>query len=332
MKLLFLRSFSKHDNEFLLSELSNLYDIIIPDDFSNKSLLELVKNVDVCLGLNINKELIENAQFLKLIQIPGAGVNMIDFNIFKGKKIKVCNSHSNAKYVAEYGVALLFALIKKIHIHDNFLRNGSWFKPKNDDSDLLFLNDTLINKKIGIIGFGHIGQNIAKFLQPYEVDFLVLDKKAKSTNLNIYNGTFNIENLNNLLKKSDIIFTTIPLTEETRNLLDIEKFKIMKRDAYLINISRSEVVNKKALFNSLKNNIIRGAAIDVWYNDSVEKNGLKFPSDEFPFHELNNILLSPYRAGYVMNYSPHLYDVVKNLKLFALTNTVINEIDINLGY
>jgi len=106
----------------------------------------------------------------------------------------------------------------------------------------------------------------------------------------------------------------------------------MKRDAYLINISRSEVVNKKALFNSLKNNIIRGAAIDVWYNDSVEKNGLKFPSDEFPFHELNNILLSPYRAGYVMNYSPHLYDVVKNLKLFALTNTVINEIDINLGY
>ena len=127
--------------------------------------------------------------------------------------------------------------------------------------------------------------------------------------------------LDELLLRSDAVFVTLPLTPRTRDLISFKQFDLMKKSAYLINVARGPIVNQEALYNALKNFRIAGAAIDVWYDD---------PS--FPFHGLDNIVLSSYRAGYVRNDSPHLWDTVKNLKLFAEGEEPINAIDIEKGY
>ncbi len=137
MKLLFLRQFSDSDTKYLIDNLCNNYTIIIPQEFDDNTLISKIRDIDVCLGVKLSKELIDNANTLKLIQIPGAGANMLNLGLLKHTHIKVSNSHSNAPYVAEYGLSLLFSLMKKIHIHDRYMREGIWFKPKNDETDYL---------------------------------------------------------------------------------------------------------------------------------------------------------------------------------------------------
>lgn len=324
MKLLFLRSFNVKDREYLVKNLSDLYDICIPDDFSENNLAKAIKDATVCIGNNITRKVLDQAKMLKVLQVPGAGINNFKSEIFSSYEGKVCNSHSNAKFVAEFGVALLFTLLKKIHLHDQKMRVGQWFKPTNTDDDLYYLSDSLYDKNVGFVGFGAIGKKAARLLAPYDCKFF-----ANDPNPNTDIATF--LPLDDLIKKSDVLFITVPLTSKTLNLINKERFELMKNSALLVNISRGDIVDEDDLYQALSKKQIAGAAIDVWYDMLIE-NDLKYPSKRNPFHKLKNIVLSPYRAGYLMDLSPHLFDVVKNLRLFAKTGELINVVNVKEGY
>jgi lactate dehydrogenase-like 2-hydroxyacid dehydrogenase len=285
--------------------------------------------VNVFIGNKISKELIDVAEKLELIQVPGAGVDNLDLKLLYNKNIQVCNSHSNAPYVAEHAVALLFSLLKKISIHDRLMRDGLWFRPKHDKRDDHYLSDSIIGKTVGFLGFGNVAQNIARFLSGFEVSFIAYEKKP-----NRHKNAVKIDyfSLNEVMARSDILFITLPLTDETKDSVSIENLKLMKDSAYLVNISRGPVVNQEALYESLKGNYIRSAAIDVWYDDICIEGDKKYPSKRYPFHKLQNIVLSPYRASYIREMSPHLSDVVDNLVLFATKNKLKNIVDIYEEY
>jgi phosphoglycerate dehydrogenase-like enzyme len=333
MKLLFLRKFINSDTKYLLESLSSDYEIVIPEDYSDENLTKLIKDSDVCLGNNISKAVSENMGNLRLFQVPGAGVNQLDLGPFREQNVMIGNSHSNAEYVAEYAISLLFALLKKTHHHDRFIREGIWFRPRGDESDFPFLSDTIFNKRLGFIGFGNIGQRIARMLSGFNLKSLVF---SKSNHLmfddDCFQNNISFANLTTVLKESDILFVTLPLTEETRNLLSSQNIGYLKKSAYLINVSRAQIIDKKALYEGLSTGGILGAALDVWYDDGYEQNGKKYPSSEFPFHELNNIVLSAYRAGYVMQSSPHLKGVIENLLSFARNGKLICEVNLQKGY
>lgn len=333
MKLLFLRPFSNSDTRFLVNGLSEDYDVIVPDDYSEGNLLRLIENVDVCVGNNVSDTLLSNGKEVKVFQVLGAGVNHLDLDLFSRRSVKIGNSHSNAPYVAEYAISLLFALIKKIHHHDRLMRSGTWFNPTGDEADISFLSDTIYNKKLGFLGFGNIGQRIAQLLSGFNLEAVVCSKKNKLIFENKYfRERVHFSDLREVLEKADIIFITLPLTKETDNLLSTENFKHLKKSTYLINISRAQIIDKKELYENLFNKNIQGAALDVWYDDVYEINGKKYPSKEYPFHDLQNIVLSPYRAGYVKQMTPHLTGVVENLLLYAKEGELKYVVNAEKGY
>jgi|TARA_B100001971_G_C18242430_1_gene571809 phosphoglycerate dehydrogenase-like enzyme len=333
MKLLFLRPFSSSDTKYLTDSLSKDYEIIIPNDFSENNLVKLIGNIDVCLGNNISKTVLNNGEKLKVFQVPGAGVNQLDLDMFCRKGVKVGNSHSNALYVAEYTISLLFTLLKKTHHHDRFMREGTWFRPSGDERDLPYLSDTIFGKKLGFLGFGNIGQRIALYLSGFSLDALVFSKSNRVMFENSYfKEKIHFTSLANVLKESDVLFITLPLTKETRNLLSFNNFTYLNKGIYLINVSRAEIIGKKELYEGLLKGTIQGAALDVWYNDIYEDNSKKYPSKEYPFHNLNNVVLSPYRAGYVKQMTSHLEGVVENLLVYVREGRLKYVVNMGKGY
>jgi phosphoglycerate dehydrogenase-like enzyme len=324
-KILFLRKFSNFDENYLSRSLSEYFDLIFPNNFDNIVMGEYIKDVEVCVGNSITKDLFNKARRLEIFQIPGVGINLLDLNLFKKSDIIIGNSHSSSVYVAEYAVSMALSLIKKIHLHDSMMRKGEWFRPTGAKSDEDFMSDTIIGKTIGIFGYGSIGQNIAKMCSSFGCKILYSNKR--SSNTNIKSVSFDI-----LTKESDILFISAPLTESTRGVFNDQVFNNMKESSYLINVSRAEIVIEGSLFSALIENKIRGAGSDVWYNYKSEKDGGKYPSKRFDFHLLNNILLSPYRAGYIFHKSPHLDGVIENLIYYHRTGSLKYTANIDNGY
>jgi D-3-phosphoglycerate dehydrogenase len=325
-KIVLLRRFQKHDLEYIVNNLSNYYKIIIPEDYSEEKLCELVTDADVLIGNTVSKKVLDSAKNLKVFQVPGAGVDKIDLSIFKNKGIKLFNSHSNSYYVAEYAIGLMFSLIKKICNNDRNMRDGKWLNPNRDIENV---PDTINRKTIGFLGFGNIGQNIASNLKGFDIKILAFDSKKDSdeSKLNV-----SFESLEKVLKESDIIFNVLPLTKDTKDLIKMKEFLMMKKTSFLINISRGRIINEKDLFEALEDKIIAGAAIDVWYDDVYDSDKGKFPSKKYDFHKLENIVLSPYCASISKLKSTHIVDVVSNLKKFAQGGNIINIVDLTEGY
>lgn len=333
LTLMFLRKFSHVDTKYLMENLSRTYNIIIPEDFSRENLVRLAAEADVFLGNAIFKELIEAAANLKVIQTQGAGVDNMDLKLLSGKNIILCNSHVNTWYVAEHAVGMLFSLIKKIHIHDRFVREGKWFVLQDEEKDYPYLSDSIKGNTVGFIGFGHIARHVARFLSGFGVTYLAYRRKGTTSSIED-NEPFRVSfsDLQMVLSRSDVIFVAVPLTENTRDMISADEFNLMKRTAYLINVARGPVVNQKSLYEALEERQIAGAAIDVWYDDVYKQGDKKYPSQRYPFHNLENILISPYRAGYIRNGSPHLTGAVENLILYAAEGRVTNVVDIEAGY
>ena len=212
------------------------------------------------------------------------------------------------------------------------MRSGKWFKPSGIDEDKHYISDTIIGKNIGILGFGHVGRSILKMLSGFENKFFILSKNENEIINKGNKKQIEKVDLKSIMSESEILFIALPLTKKTNSMMGQKEFELINKKTYLINVSRAEIIEKKYLYNALLYEKIKGAALDVWYSDIYGKWGKQYPCKEYPFHKLNNVLLSPYRAGYVQNMSPHLEGVVENLLLFANNGEVLEQVDYIDGY
>lgn len=334
MKVLLTKPFFNTDIEYIKSKLNKQVEIIMPADFSEDAMIKVVPEADVLFGAFITERLLEAAKNVKFIQVPWTGVDNLDFGLLKKHKVTICNSHSNATIVAEHAVALMFDAAKKISYHDRLLRQGNWNRPKPDHSnEVLPFSQIISNSKIGIIGFGAIGKKIYQMLSGFSCQFKVFTKDSVgdySLNQNI--EVFSPEEKDKNLSDLDFVFIAIPLTDETKGALNHTFFNSMSRKAIIINISRGAVFNEKDLYNALFNKTIAGAAIDTWYNYPDKENPITHPSKQYDFHLLNNLVLSPHRAGFIDGSFPHLDDAIENLNRLAEGKGLINIISLDKKY
>jgi|SRR3989344_4917018 len=311
LTLLSLHPFNSQDILKLREGLQEMYTLIFPDDFSEENLLFWAQSADVLLGMKVSEKVLANSPNLKLIQTPGAGVEKLPLSLLKQRGIILCNSHSNSYYVAEYAIALVLALAKKIVL-------------PNEDP---FVSGSLRGKVVAVLGYGNIGQKVCDFLKSFDCTVTVFRRQKGDEGSAIHF----IPDLKEVLSRADYIIVTLPLTSTTKGLLGEKEFAIMKKSACIINVGRGPVIDQEALYTALKEGSIRAAAIDVWYDDFVKSSNVVQYSTKFPFEKLNNIILSPYRAA-IMEGAPHLDDVIRNLRLFATTSKVINQVDLEQGY
>ncbi|MFX1419247.1 MAG: NAD(P)-dependent oxidoreductase [Promethearchaeota archaeon] len=312
----FTSTLPRHVREYLNKKLKLLenVEVIFPEDTSVKALIKLVQSADILIGWRPSKEILINATKLKLFINPGAGVHhLLELfrEINKDQKVLLINGHGNSYFVAQHTVALLLTLMNKIIPHHEWMRQGKWRTGDEDTASI-----PLRFKKVGLLGYGAINQKVHRFLSGFDIEFSILRKHWEKQESPLSNRVkrYEYSEFHKFLKNVDILIIAVPVTSLTRNMIGKKELKLLGPKGLVVNVSRGEIIDEESLFNALQKRIIQGAAIDVWYNYNPESNeeGKIYPFT-FPFHNLDNIVLSPHRGYSPFNDLLRWNEVIENI-------------------
>ena len=251
---------------------------------SEEEMISKVGDADalVCLGTEkIDKEIMDAGKRLKIIANYAVGYNNIDVDYATKKDIMVTNTPGVlTETTADLTWALLMAIARRIVEGDGLTRAGKFTGWKPD----LLLGSDIHGKTLGIVGFGRIGQAVAKRASGFDMKVLYHDVRPVAQEIEqAYKATY--VDLDTLLKQSDFVSLHVPLTDSTYHLMDEGKLALMKPTAYLINAARGPVIDEQTLVKVLKERKIAGAALDVYEKEPELSPGLS---------ELDNVVLVPH--------------------------------------
>lgn len=256
--------------------------------------VEIIQDYDAVLirsKFKIDKNFIDKASNLKVIARAGAGLENIDTEYCKAKNIQVVNSpEGNRDAVAEHILAMLLMYFNKINIASAQVKNGVWDRENN-------WGEELSKKTVGIIGYGNMGQALAKRLACFDTEILVYDKYKTGFS----NKMVKEVPLTEIQKNADILSFHVPLTNETKYYFDDEFAMKMQKQFYLINTSRGAVVNTKSLVKCLKNNKIKAAFLDVLEYEKFNFENAFLDTSNADLQYLiksDNVVLTPHIAGW----------------------------------
>lgn len=222
---------------------------------------------------------------LRHIAKHGVGTNDIDVKAATALGIPVSmTTGSNGHSVAEHALALIMALVKDLPRQDALIRNGIWDKNQ-------YRGRELRGQRLGLVGFGFIGQTLARMAGVIGMIVSAFDPHAPDSAF--HDGVCRETDLDTLLANADIVSLHCPLTSETQNLIDARRIGLMKQGAFLINTARGEVVDENALIAALEEGHLAGAGLDSF---AVEPPGINSP-----LFRLSNTLVTPHVAGVTLD-------------------------------
>lgn len=264
---------------------------------------EFIKEVEVFIaaGWKDIERLLPKLKNLKMIQTLSAGVNHLHFDRIPEHVIVCSNAGANAVAVAELALTHILVALKKYVYRYEEMKKGKF--PQMIESRLLR------DKTVGIIGLGNVGTSLIRLLKCFSSKIMGISRSGRTRKNIDFVG--DIGDLDYLLSQADIVVLALPLTKETRGLINREKLKLMKKDAILVNVARGKIIVEKDLFEHLKENPQFTAALDTWwhYGDEFKQ--------EYPFEKLPNVLMTPHCGGVYENFWEDLIrHAAENVKLF----------------
>ena len=334
MKVLLTKKFQSSDVDYIKSRLHDGIELIEPKEFTEDSVVASIPGVDVLLGGMLTEKVVEASTHIKLFQIPWTGVDTVNFELLRKHNVDcVCNSHSNASVVAEHAMALYGAVAKKLAYHDSQMREGNWnrISPKGNEVDPF--SRSMSNQNVVFVGYGAVNRAVHKILKGFDPKVSVVNRSGQV--IDPVDGDVEVvscEKITSVLVKADVIFVAIPLTEETTGLINENCFSAMSQDTILINVARGSVICEKSLYSSLNEKRIFGAGIDTWYNYPKPGEAQTFPSTDYAFQQLHNLVMSPHRAGYINSGFPHLDDAILNLNNLKSGKPLVNVVSAEARY
>ncbi len=288
---------------------------------------EHIREASVYLTFTVDQTVIDKAKHLKLIQIPVVGINQISKTINMHEAI-ICNVHGNSLATAEHAIALMLSAAKNIVANHIDLAHGIWHNLLTDKIKTIQIS----GKSAGIIGFGAIGKHIARLCKCIGMNVNILKRTpVRAEDASNIDAVFTDGNINRLIDISDFIIIALPLTHKTRGMIGENELKRMK-GKIIVNIARGPIIDEEALFYALKNSILKGAGIDVWYNYPNAEHQTCLPSN-FPFHQLQNVIISPHCGGLTVEGMSECYvQAFDNIKDLYNGKTLSNIIDLKEWY
>lgn len=268
---------------------------------------------------------------LQALIIPFAGFPertrrlMLDF-----PHITVYNLHHNAAPTAEMALALLLAAAKFIIPIDRTFRAHDWSPRYQSDPSI-----TLEGKTALILGFGHIGQRVGSYCQALGMHVLAIRRRPGKDILPGLRATVHpTAALPELLPKADVLIITLPFTPETDKLIGAKELALLPQHALLVNVGRGRIVDQAALYQALKDGTILAAGLDVWYNYPSEPDTRQHtPPADYPFHELDNVVMSPHRGGdSTASEALRMAHLASLLNALAHAESVSNQVNVMAGY
>ncbi|HTO11563.1 MAG TPA: 2-hydroxyacid dehydrogenase [Candidatus Binatia bacterium] len=249
-------------------------------------------DVDALITLAFTREMAAAAGRLKLVQVPGAGLDRID-RAALGASTALANVYGHEVGIAEYALGSMLALTRQFGRLDAALRRGTWESQWAVGAAAPPPWPELAGKTLGILGYGHIGACLARRARAFDMTVLAIRRSPRPDADALVSGP---EALDAVLARADYVVVTLPLTAETRGRLGAREFARMKRTAMLVNVARAEIVDEDALYQALVERTLAAAALDVWYR--YPKAAGPTPPARRPFHELDNVLMTPHVSGW----------------------------------
>jgi D-3-phosphoglycerate dehydrogenase len=263
-------------------------------EWSREKIGEELPNFDgvvIRSRIKLDKELIDKGTKLKFIARAGAGMENIDVPYAESKGIKCLPSaEGNRDAVGEHALGMLLCLFNNICRADRQVRDGIWIREGNRGVELQ-------GKTVGIIGYGNMGSAFAQRLKGFDCTVLAYDKYKK----NYSDGFIKESTLETLFEKTDVLSIHLPLTEETKYIIDGPFLENFKKNIYFINTSRGKQVKTDDLVTCMKSGKVLGACIDVLEYESLSFEGLdksKLPESFGYLTESDRVVLTPHIAGW----------------------------------
>lgn len=281
--------------------------------------------------------------------VPFAGVPPATAELLKTRKnLTLHNLHHNAPETAETAIALLLAASRRIVTADQALRKGNW-TPRYTPEECVRLE----GMKAVVLGMGSIGTRVAIVLDALGVNVVGIRRHLKNAAEEALRAlvegpgieTVSFEHFEEVLQSANILMITLPQTKETENLITQRHLEALKKPSILVNVARAQIVNEKDLYEALKEKILHAAGCDVWYRYPKHPEGIvpgyfempeeakhTFPS-EYPFHELDNLVMSPHRGG-ASAYAERarVEHLAMLIRARATTGEMPNRVDLDAGY
>jgi phosphoglycerate dehydrogenase-like enzyme len=291
MKVAFAGSFAVRLAEPVRAQLAVPCEVIADDEVR---IIPRLAETDVLVSMGFTKEMAEAGRRLRLIQVPGAGLDRIDRSALRAG-MHLANAYGHEAGIAEYVIGAMIALTRSFGRIDAKLRIGEWESQWAVGAQAPPLWAELAGKTLGILGFGHIGEALARRAQAFDMKVCAIRRQESEVpdGVSFIGG---LERLDQVLRQSDYLAITLSLSPETRNLLNAQRLQLMKPAAYLINVARAEIVEETALYRALASGGLAGAALDVWYRYPTAP-GTALPAAQ-PFHELRNVIMTPHVSGW----------------------------------
>ncbi|HUR71258.1 MAG TPA: NAD(P)-dependent oxidoreductase [Candidatus Limnocylindrales bacterium] len=262
------------------------------EDFRNfryerKELINLVGDSQIIYPSGrdyIGGDVMDSCPELQAVVKSSIGIETVDVDAATDLGILCCNSPTPENYlgVAEATMGLMVALFKRLKLNEAVIRNGGW-------KDLENRGTLMLGRTVGIIGVGRIGQAVAKRLDAWGMKVLGYDPYVKQET--VASLGIRMVGLDELLKSSDAVTLHVVLTRETRGMIGMRELTMMKPTAFIINTSRGPAIKEADLIRALNGNLIAGAALDVFEQEPLPKDGPLSKVDPF------KLILTPHNIG-----------------------------------
>jgi glycerate dehydrogenase len=279
------------------------------DRTNKEEVISRCRNAEIILTnkVPLDRELIEKSSVLKLICVLATGYNIVDINTARKLNIPVCNVPGyGTMSVAQHAMALILELTNQAGQHNFSVHNGEWYAPQDwsySKTELIELS----GKKLGIIGMGHIGEQLARIAKEFGMEILYSGPNQKQTTL----GKF--VSIKELFSESDIVSLHCPLTKDNLEMVNTGLISLMKPSAFLINTARGQLINETDLANALQANRIAGAALDVLATEP--------PGKDNPLLKARNCIITPHNAWKTRESRKRILAVTEdNIRKFLLND------------
>ncbi len=280
----------KRQRDLISSDIKNNADVKYLEDFTGDEKQRLLANAEVLFAWNPPWELDDagpdSFPALKFVQVLSAGYDHVDFNMFPRDCRIASNKGAYAEPMAEHILAMILALAKRLIVNHNKMAQGEF----NQGERNISVGDSVV----GILGYGGIGKAAAKLIRPFGSKIYAVNSSGNPEEDVDFIGTLN--DLDYILQNSDIILISLPLLEETENLIGKNELEKMKPKAILINVARAQIINEEALYSHLKTHPDFYAGIDTWWIEPFSEGKFKV---NYPFFDLPNLLGSPHNSPIV---------------------------------
>lgn len=292
MKVAFAGTFAARLEERVRAHLAIPCDFIVDGE---QGIVARLPEVDVLVTMEFTCEMGAAARRLKLVQVPGAGLDRIDRSALPAGTW-LANAYGHDVGIAEYVMGAMLAWTREFGRLDASLRRGVWESQWAIGAPPPAPWPELAGKTLVILGYGRIGQALARRARAFDMAVWAIRRDVARSNAEGLAFLGGPEALDEVLRRADYLAITLSLTDATRGLLGERELGLMKPTAVLINVARAEIVDEAALYRALAQRRIAGAVLDVWYRYPTGPEPT-FPARR-PFHELPNVLMTPHLSGW----------------------------------